>query len=427
MNDPAEIDGVSAGLASMRSALNQPDRKKRFNKLFPLLLRKRTRQIDGPALRVTNLVLQGGGMLGAAHVGFVYALERIGLRFGAVAGASAGSIVAMGLVCARGDRITNEVGDDLFRLVCSVPTDVFIDGPPRVRRLIKQFLLGRSVFTVGQASDVHYAWRRLVDRRGLNPGDEFENWLASTLARDFAIHTVDDLRDCLAAIGDQLGPLASVKRPEKVESPEQLLKLMATAVPIGMKLEFPSDLAFLDERYARQSPALLVRSSMSIPAFFEPVELRTRPGPWSEVVRKRYITLAEGGDREDLEKLESIYMLDGGVFSNLPLDAFAHMPRLPTIAVALVTRPPALKAMGRRSLRGMADDALGLLTSMKAQRDRDALASLEMNRPDDFDRFRLVGIDTGDHNWLNFMAGQEDLNDLFARGVKAAATFIENI
>ena len=45
-------------------------------------------------LYLSNIVFQGGGVLGLAHVGFLAGLERAGIRCAGAAGTSAGAIVA---------------------------------------------------------------------------------------------------------------------------------------------------------------------------------------------------------------------------------------------------------------------------------------------------------------------------------------------
>jgi len=54
---------------------------------------------DDAGHQYADLVQEGGGVLGIALVGYVYILEKMGVRFFSLAGTSAGSINAMLLAC----------------------------------------------------------------------------------------------------------------------------------------------------------------------------------------------------------------------------------------------------------------------------------------------------------------------------------------
>ena len=51
--------------------------------------------IDDEGHQYVDLVMEGGGTLGIALLGYIYALESIGIRFLSIGGASAGSIMAL--------------------------------------------------------------------------------------------------------------------------------------------------------------------------------------------------------------------------------------------------------------------------------------------------------------------------------------------
>ena len=67
--------------------------------LMPRLERLRDRRfsdlVDGQGHQYVDLVMEGGGMLGIALVGYTWALEQAGLRFLGLGGTSAGSINAL--------------------------------------------------------------------------------------------------------------------------------------------------------------------------------------------------------------------------------------------------------------------------------------------------------------------------------------------
>src|SRR4030095_11760269 len=58
--------------------------------------------LDAAGNQYVDLVMEGGGVLGIALVGYTYALEQAGIRFASIAGTSAGAINAMALAaCAE--------------------------------------------------------------------------------------------------------------------------------------------------------------------------------------------------------------------------------------------------------------------------------------------------------------------------------------
>jgi len=70
---------------------------------------------DGKTLQFVDLVMEGGGTLGIALVGYIYALEQANICFLGVGGSSVGAIVALLLAC-LGKR-TEEKGTILVEIL----------------------------------------------------------------------------------------------------------------------------------------------------------------------------------------------------------------------------------------------------------------------------------------------------------------------
>lgn len=410
---------------------------------------------------ICNLVLRGGGTLGLAHIGFVAGLERAGIRFAGLAGASAGSIVAMGIAAARGNDLLHSVTDQISRSTSTAPLDGFIDGPRPIRKLIKHLLLRRPFHAPPFWLGLIPAWRRLLRRRGLNQGDNFERWYEAEMAR-FGVPRLADLERNLATIHDTLdGARTDLKRyySECLDDGRQILvatgpkatthsdkaarifKLISSAMPIGMKFELPKDLVYLHLQREQISPAKLVRMSMAIPAFFEPVRIPVNRAKWSQAPLLNHLKdLVSNSDvASRFDRLDELTFIDGGVFSNMPSDSFeTDLPDLPTILVPLVSDSDAQRFKRDNRTSSLVKDALACVQAMRFQRDTDTYLRLQQKRAH-FDTGNTAGpyprsyniatapIPTGDMNWLNFVMHESDKRQLVLNGVTAARIFLEGL
>lgn len=407
---------------------------------------------------ICNLVLRGGGTLGLAHVGFVVGLEAAGIRFAGLAGASAGSIVALGVAAARGDDLLKRTSEEMVRSTGQAPMDWFIDGPRPVRMLIKHVLRHGKKRLSRQALGLARAVQRLLRTRGLNQGERFEQWLAAEMA-GFGVPTLDLLERRLAGIHDTLARaeydlkalddrfghgdcrvlVTSGSTPNVRDKAAALLKMIASAMPIGVKFVLPEHTKYLEMEPALTSPARLVRMSMAIPLFFDPVRIAVNRDSFSKAPFLDYIKNLSS-DRQTSrawEEIERLTFIDGGVFSNLPLDAFETvLPDLPTILVPVGGAPGPERF--RRSTRPSAliEDAIDCIQAMRFQRDVDSYLRLharetqfeQVARQDAFPRSYNIAeapIDTGDANWLNFVMSETDKRKLFRQGVRTARLFLE--
>ncbi|MBE1710659.1 MULTISPECIES: patatin-like phospholipase family protein [Mesorhizobium] len=400
--------------------------------------------------RIANIVLQGGGVLGLAHAGFVTGLEYAGVRFIGIAGASAGAIMAMGMAAVRGNDLLNPTHRKVVEIVGAMPMATFIDGPYRTRRLIKQFLLKRQSYLPSSWPAWIGAFRQILHSRGLNSGNAFEDWLRSVLS-EHGLRTITDLENRLNTIADQVNgakkligkgksPLSSLA--QSVDG-NQLLQIMAACTPIGVKFQFPKDVEYLSGETGSNSPATLVRASMSIPFFFEPAVFNVNKGEkWERFIKEKFEYLADKSKQRELAHMDEVAFLDGGIFSNLPVDAFSTiLPEVPTVAVPLMSASPAKPYRRRARLSSLAGDVGTVAFMVRNQRDRDAIEMLRRSEqrfknrkqggvnagaePPTFP-FRLSPIDVKDANWLNFVMDEKDMMDLFLIGLRRARDFLEN-
>jgi NTE family protein len=388
-------------------------------------------------LRFSHLVLQGGGTLGIAHLGAIHGLETAGIRFVGLAGTSAGAIVALLLCCAR-RRLIDPVAKSLLPVMERMPTAAFIDGPHNVRRLLGHFLAGHRLPKLDFSVAALQSYSRVQQYFGLNPGKFFYEWLDQTLSKTFDVKTIEDLNEKLKTLKGELED-----RGEKIHDTTDLLKIIATALPYGLKLTFPRDFELLGQRYRKWSPALIARASMSVPLFFEPLELTLDRHQWDIWVSTRDRRWQSPRILEQLRRLHSLHFVDGGTLSNFPIDSFIEYPNVdlrnapeqigllcgyPTIGISLVSSSSGTEDSSDRGTFALIKYAAQIAQAVRQQRDREAfdfaralMASIIPNGS-----IQICPVDTGDHNWLNFSLEVDDASDLFCRGLEGALRWLQD-
>ncbi len=95
--------------------------------------------VDDEGNQYVDLVMEGGGVLGIALLGYFYVLERMGLRFLSIGGTSAGSITALLLAAlgepaeAKAERLTN--------MLVQLDMASFVDGDEDARDFVDALLV----------------------------------------------------------------------------------------------------------------------------------------------------------------------------------------------------------------------------------------------------------------------------------------------
>ena len=245
---------------------------------------------SAPALDC-DLVLEGGGVKGIAHIGAVVALEKQGYRFHRVAGTSAGSIAAAFIACcaAKSKSITS-----IQPLMTPGAQADSID--------YKKVPQGKTVPVLEQGRELV----SLLFEKGAFAGDYLRDWIHDTLLRETGIERFGQLK-----LDDGRTDLAS----------NQLYSLvvMVTDVSRGSLVRLPWDYELYGLNPDEQLIADAVRASSSIPFFFRPFPLTWAP-PSKNVS----------------------FMVDGGALSDFPIEIFDRTegePRWPTFGIKLESRP----------------------------------------------------------------------------------------
>ncbi|HEX2026462.1 MAG TPA: patatin-like phospholipase family protein [Nitriliruptorales bacterium] len=313
-----------------------------------------------------DLVLEGGGVKGIAHVGALVALHDHGITtIPRVAGTSAGSIVgalvAAGMPASALRGVMRKLNYRRFR---------DRSGIARVP------VLGRAA--------------SLLAEDGIYDGEYLREFLGNELS-DLGVETFADLR-----VDD---PTYQGELPDH----NYKLVVMVTDVTHGRLVRLPWDyrrLYGLDPD--RQLVVDAVRASTSIPFYFKPATLRDADGTTSTLV-------------------------DGGVLSNFAIDVFdrrdGQPPRWPTFGVKLLPELPEGRAQLFPLLglvpRGPVTLLEQLVSTMLVGHDQTQLSQPWVD-------VRTIRIDTNAVGVVDFHLSEDAANGLYRRGRKASDKFMRS-
>jgi NTE family protein len=359
--------------------------------------------IDGQGNQYVDLVMEGGGVLGVALVGYTYVLEAMGIRFLRVGGTSAGSINAV-LVAGLGAPQERK-SEKIVRELANVDFWSFVDGGRAARAFVQTLVRHPSFLGLGFRG--LWVLRTVFKQLGLNPGEAFYDWLSALLSGN-GVRTTRDLRERMA----QLPPGLKTRQGEELglERADPHLRLVAADISTQTKVEFPLMAPLYWEDGEKVNPARYVRASMSIPGFFYP--LRVPNVPQGPEARQRWCDLASYEE----DPPATATFVDGGIMSNFPIDLFhapEKVPASPTFGAKL----------GPDERRSAEIDSLQRLGAAVFSSASHTLDYDFIKRNPDY-RMLVAYIDTGQHGWLDFDMGDEARVDLFIRGARKAEEFL---
>lgn len=390
--------------------------------------------IDDEGNQYVDLVMEGGGMLGIALVGYTWALEEMGIRFLGIGGTSAGSINA--LLLAGMAEPSQPKSPRLLKELAGKNFYDFVDGGKDVRELIELALGGKQSF-----KGLRMFWKfmqvkeKLCKNYGLNQGDAFLDWLAKLLA-DAGIHTLADLHARLAARPKGLRPRGGQPFGDD-DCPRASLVIVAADVTTETRVEFPRMANLYWAQPEKESPARFARASMSIPFFFEPLRVANVPG--DDAAKQRWKEMAGYDTDNDPTAIvpTTALFVDGGIMSNFPIDAFHEtdkVPRMPTFGVKLEYdqryKPPAkLPIRAGGDLKHLGPLAGAILNSSRHTLDYEFIKK----NPDYQHLVQFIPCTYTDpksnvvcgYNWLDFNMPEEHKKGLFKQGALKAIEFID--
>ncbi len=392
---------------SLKNLLNEADECKKKSAIYVSDI------LDGAGNQYVDLVQEGGGVLGIALAGYTWMLERLGIRFFHLAGTSAGAINT--LLLAGLGPIDQPKSEILLSILAEKNLFDLVDGDPGLKKITQKLIEGipfkklipKMLFSIRKIK------RALFFEFGLNPGKDFENWIAQILANSPAgIRYLDQLLT-LRSREHFPQPLINRITGKQIPDQEARIALITTDITTRTKVIFP-DMAHLYFRdHLRVSPARLVRASMSVPLFFKPFVADDIPEAGT-IQHPEWIKWAVYKGRVPLQAS----FVDGGLTSNFPIDVFhlpgSGRPRKPTFGVRLSTFRESFK-----EIEDLSSYLGGLIDTMRHDSDNEFL-----RKNPDFNR--LITFINADQlvNWLNFNLSDEEKLVLFRKGAESALVFI---
>jgi NTE family protein len=296
-----------------------------------------------------DIVLEGGGVKGTGLVGALKELTDKGYDHCRVAGTSAGAIV--GSLLASGMKV-----DDMVAIMKDLDYSKFRD----------EGFLDKFSFPGKTAS--------FIFEKGVYEGRYLRDWLAGQLDK-LGVRTFADLK---------------ITEPwaEKLP-PEQRYKLVVIVSDVsrGRLVRLPWDYAAYGLDPDEQSVADAVRASMSIPFFYEPVNLQGN------------------------------YLVDGGLLSNFPIDIFDSTNEWPTFGIKLSAKADALTKMA--PVTTPIDYTLAIIATATNAHD-------QMHIDNPCTQMRTIFVDTFDIKATDFDISKEDQNRLYESGRKYGKEFLQD-
>ncbi len=389
---------------------------------------------DAEGHQYIDLVMEGGGTLGLALLGYLHVLEQAGLRFIGIGGTSAGAISAIALAAAA-TPAQPRVGR-LLKEMANMPMASFVDGRKHgdvdAMDALQTWLdedsgTFRTIWKTTKVLD------NLKEIHALNRGDAFHAWMDTLLkgTNDGQTLTVGQLRQRMSAVPElfvrqsavvsDFQDLVSValweerngQRCYQFKPRSDLLCVIAADISTETKVRFPEMADLYWEHPEEANVADFARASMSIPGFFATFQLKPLP---ADLARPRWRRLHWHEHDYQGDFLPSVHhFVDGGVLSNFPIDAFhesSRVPLRPTLGVKLQWDERKHEFKGLLGVIGGAFNTA-----------RHAMDTEFIKANPDFAQL-VAYIDTEKISWLDFGMTPDTKLRLFRMGVETAIDFL---
>ena len=192
------------------------------------------------------------------------------------------------------------------------------------------------------------------------------------------------------------------------------LAVITSDITTHTKTEFPRMAGLYWANPGNVEPAKMVRASMSIPFFFEPLEIKGLPNAGNKNDKKWEKYASYRGPIPPSAKF-----VDGGMLSNFPINVFhregSGVPRMPTFGARLSTYRESFSKTD--SLMGMSG---AMISTMRQIYDYETL----LQHPDYKKLICRINADV-QFNWLDFNMTPKAQVELFNLGAQKALEFLK--
>lgn len=419
-----------------------------------------------------NLVQEGGGTLGFALIGFVFALEYCNIRFLRLAGTSAGAINTV-LMHYNGTH-NKPKSPILFEKIRNKPLMDFVDGHRVIKYIIKNLLKknGRveffailfllpflllittlpvlSIFTnsvylfyligllmvflfIAFLILFNYRFKKL--NFGLNPGNNFHEFIRKNIPIYPMVANQTNIKF-------RNGTYDAKKFAERIKQSSSLClnfddifngnhlvfsrlisdyffdyTVISSEIVSKSKIEFPKDKDLFWDELTPPHPADFVRASMSIPIFFRPFEKRI-------ILSKSIISAWKNKMFVDDKSLipDVAVFVDGGVLSNFPINIFHDsqllLARVPVIGARLEDTKPEKPS---NKFGNIVDYSSSIFNTVRFNFDKNFLIKHSF-----YEKYSVARIDVYKTkiSWLNFALSDKEKRELMKTGIESAIDFL---
>lgn len=325
-----------------------------------------------------NVIMEGGGLRGIAHLGALYVLEKLGYRWHGLGGTSAGSLTAALIAC-NTTPVDQERAVQAAELVYNLNYVDFLDGGNDAKSVLK---LGKKASKVRSlVMTIITIIRNMKDLKtdlGINPRDQFSADLRAKM--DYFYQ---------GKVETNYAELMKIRKSQAL-SHSELPDFQAVVFNLNTSERevLPLDLIGKYEDKEENIDVLEIsKASSAIPFFFKPVEFFDHKGEFIA----QYV--------------------DGGIVDNLPSDLFERGGNsFDTLLIELI-EPKTVN----NKIEGLGDIAKSIFKSA-FKKDYVIPAHLQKNHI----RIDLSTNEFKDMSLLSFNLSVEQRNSLFMAGVKAA-------
>jgi len=312
--------------------------------------------------KFADAVFEGGGVKGIGLVGAIKTFEENGYEWKSISGTSAGSIVAALLA-------VGYCSEEIKKLMIQLDYKRIAD---------------KSHFNIPILSNTS----NLLFKKGIFKGDYLKNWIDEALLNKLQLKNEKKVTFGDLIIPEEKGILINNNKYKR----KYKLHIIATDISKGRMLILPEDIAEYGINPDDLEVSLAIRMSISIPYFFQPVNLN------------------------DVNSNKKSLIVDGGVLSNYPVWIFDvnGIPRWPTIG---------FKLGGNKEIREHKITNIFNFTSSIIETMLEAQDDIHIR---EMDYLRTVKINTLDIKTTDFNISNKNIMDLYNSGEVCACEFLKN-